>query len=121
MSGNETHRYPEPAVGALIMNSKGQVLLAKSDKWQNRFTLPGGHIELGETAEQALKREIKEEVGLEIEPIKFLQFQEAIYSPNSSIANTSSSWIFSAKPSQTVFKSTTRKSKVSSGWILKKL
>jgi nucleoside triphosphatase len=57
------------------------VLLAKSHKWHNRFTLPGGHIELGETAEEALKREIREEVGLEIENIRFLQFQEAIYSP----------------------------------------
>ena len=81
LAGNETHRYPEPTVGALILNRKGQVLLAKSNKWQNRFTLPGGHIELGETVQEALKREINEEVGLEIEPIRFLQFQEAIYSP----------------------------------------
>lgn len=81
MSGNKTHRYPEPTVGALILNRQGQVLLAKSSKWQNRFTLPGGHIELGETVEDALKREIKEEVGLEIKNIRFLQFQEAIYSP----------------------------------------
>jgi len=81
VSDNGVRRYPEPTVGALIINRKGQVLLAKSNKWQNRFTLPGGHIELGETAEEALKREIKEEVGLEIGHIKFLQFQEAIYSP----------------------------------------
>lgn len=81
MSGDETHRYPEPTVGALILNGKGQVLLTQSYKWQDRFTLPGGHIELGETAEQALKREIKEEVGLDLESIRFLQFQEAIYSP----------------------------------------
>jgi nucleoside triphosphatase len=81
MSGSRTHRYPEPTVGALILNRKGQVLLARSSKWRNRFTLPGGHIELGETVEEALKREIREEVGLEIEIIRFLQFQEAIYSP----------------------------------------
>jgi nucleoside triphosphatase len=82
MSGrNENRRYPEPTVGALILNGKGQILLAKSNKWKNRFTLPEGHIELGETVEEALKREIKEEVGLEIEPIRFLQFQESIYSP----------------------------------------
>jgi nucleoside triphosphatase len=80
MSGR-THRYPEPTVGALILNRRGQVLLAKSIKWLDRFTLPGGHIELGETVEEALKREIREEVGLEIEIIRFLQFQEAIYSP----------------------------------------
>jgi nucleoside triphosphatase len=81
VSDNKARRYPEPTVGALILNRQGQVLLAKSSKWQNRFTLPGGHIELGETAEEALKREVREEVGLEIETIRFLHFQEAIYSP----------------------------------------
>ena len=35
----------------------------------NRWTVPGGHIELGETVEETLKREIKEEIGLEIEPM----------------------------------------------------
>jgi nucleoside triphosphatase len=81
MSGSKTGHYPEPTVGALILNRQGQVLLAKSSKWRNRFTLPGGHTELGETVEEALKREIREEVGLEIETIRFLQFQEAIYLP----------------------------------------
>ncbi len=73
-------KYPEPTVGGLILNDKKQVFLAKSHKWKNRFTIPGGHIELGETVEEALKREIKEEIGLEIEPIRFLIMQEAIYS-----------------------------------------
>jgi len=77
---NEANRYPEPTVGGLILNRNGQVLLAKSSKWKNRFTLPGGHIELGETIEAALKREIKEEVGLEVKPIRLLLMQEAIYS-----------------------------------------
>jgi len=77
---SEASRYPEPTVGGLILNDSGQVLLAKSSKWKNRFTLPGGHIELGETIEEALKREIREEVGLEIKPIRSLLMQEAIYS-----------------------------------------
>jgi len=77
---SEASRYPEPTVGGLILNGSGQVLLAKSSKWKNRFTLPGGHIELGETIEEALKREIREEVGLEVKPIRFLLMQEAIYS-----------------------------------------
>ena len=62
------------------MNGKKQIFLAKSHKWKNRWTVPGGHIELGEAAEEALKREIEEETGLEIEPIRFLLLQEAIYS-----------------------------------------
>jgi nucleoside triphosphatase len=79
---NEAGSHPEATVGALILNGRGQILLAKSYKWRNRFTLPGGHIEVGETAVEALKREVKEEIGLEIELIRFLQFQEAIYSPD---------------------------------------
>jgi nucleoside triphosphatase len=72
--------YPEPTVGGLILNDKKQIVLAKSRKWKDLFTIPGGHVELGETLEEALKREIKEETGLEIKPIRFLLLQEAIYS-----------------------------------------
>ncbi len=77
---NVACRYPEPTVGALILNGKGQVLLVKSEKWKNGMSLPGGHIELGETAEQALIREVKEEVGLNVIIVRFIHYQDAIYS-----------------------------------------
>jgi nucleoside triphosphatase len=66
-------------VGALILNSEGKMLLVKSHKWGDRFTIAGGHVEVGETLLQALKREIREEVGLEIHDVKFLMTQEAIF------------------------------------------
>ncbi len=71
--------YPEPTVGALIVNKDGKILLAKSQKWFDKYTLPGGHIEIGETMEEALKREVKEEVGLDVEVVEFLLMQEAIF------------------------------------------
>lgn len=43
--------YPEATVGALIVNEKGEVLLVHSKKWGEKYTVPGGHIELGEQAE----------------------------------------------------------------------
>ncbi len=70
--------YPEPTVGALILNEKKEVLLCKSPKFNDKFIVPGGHVEIGETLKQALKREIKEETGLEIEPVKFINFYNAI-------------------------------------------
>lgn len=74
--------YPEIAAGALILNDRGEVLLVKSFKWKNKFALPGGHIEAGEMIEEALKREIKEETGLDIELLKFLLLQQAVFSPD---------------------------------------
>lgn len=64
------------------MNDEGEVLLVRSPKWPgvDKYTMPGGHVEIGETIEEALKREIKEEVGLEVELVKFLTLQEAIFS-----------------------------------------
>ena len=74
-------RYPEPTVGALIFNPEGKILLIKSHKWRGKYVIPGGHIELGERMEDALKREIKEETGLDIYDIEFICFQEFIFDP----------------------------------------
>ena len=71
--------FPEPTCGALILNPKGEIFLMKSHKWHGKYVIPGGHIELGEKMENALKREIKEETGLDIFNIEFLLFQEFIY------------------------------------------
>jgi nucleoside triphosphatase len=72
-------QYPEPTVGALIFNAEGKYLLLKSHKWFGKYVIPGGHIELGETMEQALIREIKEETNLDIYDIEFIIFQEFIF------------------------------------------
>ncbi len=71
--------YPEPTVGGLIVNGEGKILLTRSHKWFGKYTLPGGHIELGETAEEAVRREVKEEVSLDVEVGRLLLMQEAIY------------------------------------------
>jgi ADP-ribose pyrophosphatase YjhB (NUDIX family) len=42
------------------------------------YTLPGGGVELGETLEQAVVREIREETALEIEPVALVGFRQAI-------------------------------------------
>ena len=52
-------------VGGCIFNEKGQVLLQRRQD-KNKWGFPGGAIELGESAENAVKREIKEETGLDV-------------------------------------------------------
>ena len=72
-------QYPETVVGAFIFNPRHELLLMRSHKWQDRYVVPGGHIELGESLEAALRREIKEETGLEIYDIRFLHLDESIF------------------------------------------
>lgn len=50
--------YSEPAVEAVKFNPDGKVLLCKSQKWDNKDVMPGGHNEIGERMEEALRREI---------------------------------------------------------------
>jgi nucleoside triphosphatase len=71
--------FPEPTVGALILNPEGALFLMRSHKWRGHYVVPGGHIELGESMVQALHREVKEETGLDIHDVEFLCFQEFIY------------------------------------------
>jgi nucleoside triphosphatase len=72
-------QFPEPTVGALIFDRQGKVFLMQSHKWRGKWVLPGGHIELGERMEDALRREVKEETNLDIRDIEFICFQEFIY------------------------------------------
>ncbi len=72
--------YPEPTVGGLILNKEGKILLVKTYKWKDKFIIPGGHVELGETMEEALKREIKEETNLDVFDFNFLCAKENVFS-----------------------------------------
>lgn len=73
-------KYPEPTVGAIIFNPDNKILLCKSHKWNNKYVIPGGHIELGEKMEDALKREIFEETGLDIYDIRLISLKESVFS-----------------------------------------
>ena len=58
--------YPEPTTGALIFDRAGRLFLMKSHKWEGKWVIPGGHVDLGERIENAVRREVKEETGYDV-------------------------------------------------------
>ena len=72
-------QFPEPTVRGLTVNAAGRLLLMRSHKWRDKWVVPGGHIELGERMDDALRRELKEETGLDIHDIRLLLHQEFVY------------------------------------------
>ena|SRR3972149_7613026 len=61
-------------VGGVIINKNNEVLLLlrKTSPESDCWTIPGGSVKFGEKIEDALKREIFEEIGVEIKIIKLL-------------------------------------------------
>ncbi len=76
---SELPEYPVPTVGALIYDPQGRVLMIQTHKWSDKWGIPGGKIHHGESSESALRREIREETNLEIESIRFVLVQDAIF------------------------------------------
>lgn len=65
---NLWHRH----VSCWIMNQKGELLFQKraacKERNANKWSKTGGHVDSGETVEQAVIREVEEEIGIHFEP-----------------------------------------------------
>ncbi len=72
---------PVPCNGVIIVNEKNQIMLVKrkSEPKKGYWDLPGGFIEPGESFEESVKREIKEELGIEIEMTKLVGIYNDYY------------------------------------------
>lgn len=62
----------EFAVKALIIKNGKVLILHRTDVNKDVWEFPGGRMEFGETSEQTLHREVTEETGLLVTPIKIL-------------------------------------------------
>ena len=75
--------------GGIVTNEKNEVLLQlRTDK--QLWGLPGGAVEKGESVEQAAKREVIEETGLQVEVVSLLGIYSAFFDtyPNGDKAQT---------------------------------
>lgn len=65
---NEARQFPVSVKGVVIRGDKVILVRNERDEWE----LPGGKLELSESPEQCLAREVAEELGLVIEPESIL-------------------------------------------------
>lgn len=72
------------AVAALITDDEGRILLTKRAKApaKSKLDLPGGFVDIGETAEHALEREIKEELNISLASYHYFMSHPNSYNYN---------------------------------------
>ena len=71
----EKQKRPKACVGVMVLKD-GKILIGKrrvdASHGPNEYSLPGGHIEAGESFKEAIERETLEEAGIKIKNLKFL-------------------------------------------------
>ena len=77
--GRRYPKWPMVGVGAIILN-RGRILMAQrgKDPLKGWWSLPGGALETGEALADAVRREVREETGLEVRPLRVFEIFERI-------------------------------------------
>lgn len=65
-------------IARAVVIKKGKILICGA-KGKSRYYFPGGHVEFGEAADDALARELKEELGAKIDNMEFIGFVENVF------------------------------------------
>jgi ADP-ribose pyrophosphatase YjhB (NUDIX family) len=76
----EFPQAPLVGVGAVVVD-EGRVLLVRrgSEPLKGHWTLPGGMLEVGETLAAGVAREVREETGLDVEPVELVEVLDRIH------------------------------------------
>ncbi|GAA2811238.1 NAD(+) diphosphatase [Saccharopolyspora taberi] len=77
-TGCDREEYPrtDPSMICLVHDGAGQVLLARQPSWPaQRYSVLAGFVETGESLEACVRREVMEEVGVDVSDVRYLGSQ----------------------------------------------
>jgi len=79
-SSREFPERPVVGVGGVIVDRDRTVLIRRgTEPLLGQWSIPGGTIETGETLEEAVRRELREETGLEVRVLELIELFDRIY------------------------------------------
>jgi 8-oxo-dGTP diphosphatase len=79
-SSREYPERPMVGVGGVIVDRDRTVLIRRgTEPLLGRWSIPGGTIEIGETIEEAVRRELREETGLEVRVLELIELFDRVY------------------------------------------
>ncbi len=80
---------PVMGVGGVIIDNARTVLIRRgTEPLRGEWSIPGGTIEIGETLDEAVQRELREETGLEVRVLELIELFDRIYLDQHSTAAT---------------------------------
>ena len=73
-------QFPKVGIGVLIKNNNNEVLLGEriGSHGDGEWCFPGGHLDFSETIFETAKREIKEEVGLDVDELELISVADEL-------------------------------------------
>jgi 8-oxo-dGTP diphosphatase len=92
--------YPDHPVvgvgGVVILDGRALLIRRGSEPLKGQWSIPGGSLELGETLEDGVRRELREETGLDVRVLELIEVFERIFL--GSRANSSASPAATPRP-----------------------
>jgi 8-oxo-dGTP diphosphatase len=71
---------PLVGVGGVVVEQNRVLLVRRGQEpLKGKWSLPGGLVELGETLQDGVMREVREETGLSVEPVELIEFLDRIH------------------------------------------